>query len=260
LSRLAELQDRFQQAILGSSAAVLPDLRDGPRTDRGDRFDIYRNAYRTRLIDTLAQTYTSLHAYLGDETFFAIGEAYVAATPSGFRNLRWYGDRLADFLAQAAPNAAHPVLSELAALEWALGEAFDAADSSRLTLSDLATIDPSRWADLVFRADPTVRRLSCGTNVFAIWTALRDGLDAPAVQRLPLPEPLLIWRDETPMVRSLAAEEALDLDEALRGLPFGQLCVLLATLSDPETAAARAAGYLGLWVRDGLLASFQDAT
>jgi hypothetical protein len=43
-------------------------------------------------------------------------------------------------------------------------------------------------------------------------------------------------------------------DEAARGIPFGVLCSMLATYADPDSAAARGAGYLHGWVTAGLLA------
>ncbi len=55
------------------------------------------------------------------------------------------------------------------------------------------------------------------------------------------------------MFRELSAEEAMMWDEATTGIPFGVLCSMLATYDDPDTAAARGAGYLHGWVTGGLL-------
>ena len=61
--------------------------------------DIYRNAYRVRLIEALNETYPVLHAVLGDDDFATLGEEFVAAHPSVHRSIRWYGSELSDFLA-----------------------------------------------------------------------------------------------------------------------------------------------------------------
>jgi len=55
------------------------------------------------------------------------------------------------------------------------------------------------------------------------------------------------------MFRELAVEEAMMWDEAANGIPFGVLCSM-ATYDDPDSAAARGAGYLHGWVTAGLLA------
>ena len=43
-------------------------------------------------------------------------------------------------------------------------------------------------------------------------------------------------------------------DEAATGIPFGVLCSMLATYDDPDSAAARGAGYLHGWITSGTLA------
>ena len=73
-----------------------------------------------------------LHAYLGDEMFDEMGHAYVKAHPSEHPNLRWFSQALPEFLKSAAPYSDHPVLSDLAALEKALNDAFDGKDGDVL--------------------------------------------------------------------------------------------------------------------------------
>jgi hypothetical protein len=51
----------------------------------------------------------------------------------------------------------------------------------------------------------------------------------------------------------LNAEESMMWGEAVSGIPFGVLCTMLATFDDPDSAAARGAGYLHGWVTTGLL-------
>ena len=73
-----------------------------------------------------------LHRYLGDETFDEMGHAYVKARPSEHPNLRWFSQGLPEFLKSAEPYCDHPVLADLAALEKALNDAFDAAEGAGL--------------------------------------------------------------------------------------------------------------------------------
>ncbi len=42
-------------------------------------------------------------------------------------------------------------------------------------------------------------------------------------------------------------------DEAASGISFGVLCGVAATYDDPESTAARVAGYLKGWLASGLL-------
>ena len=97
---LRELQQDMQRHLLGEASSVSAAIVDAPPLPAANRLAIYRNAYQVRLIDALHDTYPILHGLLGDEAWLALGEAYVAEHPSVFRSIRWYGGKLADFLAR----------------------------------------------------------------------------------------------------------------------------------------------------------------
>lgn len=250
----ADLQDAVQRAILDGDDAVLSEILDSPRENRAVLFDVYRNAYVLRLVEILQRDFSALHAHLGDADFDAVARAYVAAHPSTHRNARWLGNDLPAFLAAASPFSDYPALAEIAALEAALADAFDAADAPVLAFEDFASIAAEDWPELRFKAHPSARRLDFATNASDIWSAVREDEAQPEVEALAEPERLIVWRQElTPMVRPMAAEEAMMWDEATGKVPFGVLCTLLATFADPDSAAARAAGYLQGWVSAGML-------
>jgi Putative DNA-binding domain len=196
-----------------------------------------------------------LNLYLGDDAFDEMARAYVAAHPSQHPNLRWFSKTLSDFLGSTAPYGDHPVIAEIAALEKALNDAFDALDAPLLTLDAMVGFAPEVWNDLRFKPHPSATRLDLSTNSSAIWLALKTDETPPDASALAQPCRLLIWRQQvTPMFRELSAEEAMMWDEAASGIPFGVLCSMLATHDDPDGAAARGAGYLHGWITAGLLA------
>jgi hypothetical protein len=254
----AELQERFQRGIVDGDDAILAEIFDGPRAPRETIFGVYREAFVLRLAEALRSDFGQLLTRLGEDEFDAIARAYVAATPSRHPNLRWYGRGMPAFLAAAAPYAARPELAEIAALEVALADAFDAPDAPTLRAEDLAVVAPHRWQALSFEAHPSVARLDFRTNAAALWSAAKDGAAPPGVERLLQPERLVVWRGElTPMVRPMSAEEAMTWDEAARGLAFGPLCAMVATFDDPEGAAGRAAGYLAGWISADMISTFR---
>jgi len=255
MSDFARQQDDFQRCILTGDDSVLTEILDSPKEKRQVLLGVYKYAYGSRLVEAMRSDHKLLHGYLGDEMFDAMGKAYVAANPSQHPNLRWFSQHLPDFLKSSEPYSDHPVLSDLAALEKALNDAFDAEDASVLGVADLAGFAPEAWADLKFQAHPSAFRLDLSTNASAIWLALKSDETPPDAVALEQPCRLLIWRqDVTPMFRELATEEAMMWDEAASGIPFGVLCSMLATYDDPDGAAARGAGYLHSWVTAGLLA------
>jgi hypothetical protein len=255
MSDLARQQSDFQRGILTDDESILAEIPDSPKEKRATLFGVYRHAYSSRLVEAMRNDHKLLRIYLGDEMFDAMGHAYVAANPSQNPNLRWFSSSLPDFLKTTGPYSKHPVLSDLAALEKALNDAFDAQDAPMIGVADMAGFAPEAWAALAFRAHPSATRLDLSTNASAVWLALKADEDPPDPVRLTEASRLLVWRqDVTPVFRELAAEEAMMWDEAARGIPFGVLCSMLATYDDPDSAAARGAGYLHGWVTAGLLA------
>lgn len=258
MSEFARLQDAFQRAVLAGDDAVLADLLDGARDSKETLLGIYRDGYVLRLVEVLRGDHPALEAHLGEEGFEAMARGYLAAHPSRHPNARQVGRALAAYLGETEPYRGAPVLTELAALEWALSEAFDAPDAAELSAADLARVPPERWRDLVLLPQPHARRLDLATNACAIWVAANAAEPAPEAARLPEPERILIWRaDATPTLRPLSIEEAMLWDEASAGLPFGVLCEMAATYADPDDAALRVAGLLQGWIAAGLLAGFR---
>ncbi len=254
MSDFARQQGDFQRGILSGDDTVLAEILDSPKEKRETLFGVYRYAYGSRLVEAMRNDHGLLHAYLGDEMFDEMGHAYVKARPSEHPNLRWFSQALPEFLKSTAPYSDHPVLSDLAALERALNDAFDGKDGPVVTLAGMAGFAPEAWADLRFKPHPTAGRLDVSTNASAIWMALKNDGTPPDALVLEEPSRLLIWRqDTTPVFRELAAEEAMMWDEAANEIPFGVLCTMLATYDDPDGAAARGAGYLHGWVTAGLL-------
>jgi hypothetical protein len=256
MSEFARLQSDFQRGILTGDDSILAEILDSPKEKREVLYGVYRHAYGSRLVEALRNDHELLHNYLGGEMFDAMGYAYVAAKPSHHPNLRWFSQGLPEFLKSTEPYSEHPILADLAGLEKALNDAFDAADAPVLELADMAGFAPEAWNTLKFQPHPASFRLDGSTNVAAIWLALKNDETPPDAVAPDDPGRLLIWRqDTTPMFRELGAEEAMMWDEAAGGIPFGVLCSMLATYDDPDGAAARGAGYLHGWVTSGLLTS-----
>lgn len=249
---LSEMQAAFQRAVMQGDDAVLNELLDNSRTNRNVLFGVYRHAYAARLIEVLRNDHPLLHAYLGDDAFTEIAMAYVAACPSRNQNARWFSHRLPDFLAETRPDA--PELGELAALERALNDAFDAPDAEPLALSDLAAVPPEQWSDLIFSPHPSACRLALSSNAHSLWLALKNNETPPTVETRSRRESVIVWRHETtPKVRRMPDEEAMMWTEAMNGVPFGGLCELVAVFDDPESAPLRAAQHLQGWILSGLL-------
>ncbi|MDE2579707.1 MAG: putative DNA-binding domain-containing protein [Hyphomicrobiales bacterium] len=255
--KLAEMQSRFQAAILsGGAGATL--FAATAKADAESRLAIYADAYRLRLAEILSGDFPALRVAMGDEQFGALIESYIETAPSRTRNARWYGSALPDFLA-ADPrwrNARATV--DLARFERALADAFDAPDAEPLTPAALAHIAPEGWPALVFVLHPSARLDDYADGVEAMHAAALADEPAPPAQTGV--SPLLIWRlHEEPQSRRIDADEAVALQEILRGETFGALCAALAFRLGQERALPVAAGLLARWLADGLIVALVGA-
>jgi hypothetical protein len=268
MSRLLKIQEAFQRFLLGGDPTIGSHVVGTQRVPVETRLGIYGNGYRLRLIEALQKSFPVL-AQLLDEKFEALAASYVEAHESPFFNIRWYGDRMAEFLAADAEYSKVPILAEMARWEWAMDAVFDAADAEPIDASAFAGIPPEDWAGLQFDWSPAVQVLELEWNVPQLWKAVMEGSDQPE----PALEPssYLIWRRELQIFfRPLGKEEAAAVT-AVRGghrgagRSFGELCVLLCEHLDeseamepemavePAVASQHAAAFLRGWVESGLL-------
>ena len=265
MSALAELQRALQRHVLDAgnadaatdaNAFVVADARASAQR----RLGVYAHAYRARLREVLVKDYPGLRALSGEETFDAIAHDYIAATPSQHPNARWYGARLAQFLRGDSYWSARLEFSEIAALDWAFGLAFDAHDAGAVTFDELAAVAPQDWPALRFVLHPSLQRLSFEHNVAAIRRALDHGEALPPIERFDAPQPWAVWRHEFAVRhRRLSEEEAALLALLADGARFGDLCEALATRHAADAVVLHAATLLRTWVADGWIEDVSGA-
>ncbi len=252
---LSWLQQDMTGYLLGraDAASLQSAVKAAPGADAAARLDVYGHAYRERLRETLAQDYPVLLRLLGPAAFADLAYAYIAATPSRAPSIRWYGDGLAAFIAQQ--SGLPPAAQDMAAFEWALGLAFDAADAAPLEVADLAAIPPQDWAGLRFLLHPALQMIGLRHAVPDWWLAVQDLAEAAALPAPPAEsgeQAWAVWRGSDGVrFRLLEADEADLLGAVGDQADFGSLCGLLAMGHGEMRAAPRAAGLLRNWVEDG---------
>lgn len=223
------------------------------------RLDVYRHAYAARLTEALADNHEVLRRAMGDEAFAALARAYLAAHPSRQPSIRWFGQHLAGFMdrllaeGDADGLVPHPALADLARMDWALRQAFDAVDAPVLGVADLAAVPAGRWPALRFILHPSVQCLRLAWAVAPAWHAIRQATEGKEPE-LPAPEALdhalLVWRQGLgTRWRTLDGGEAALLAAAARGAPLAELFALAG--DDPAPVSA----HLAQWLADGLVSA-----
>lgn len=249
---LEELGDPRGEALAGM-------VRGDPELSAERRLEVYANAYFRRLRDVLAQDYGALCAALGGEWFHDLATAYLWARPPRHPSLRYAGVRLPAWLG-ADPRALpfrrrFPWAADLARLEWALVDAFDAADAPELPREALAALPLERWPELRLELPPSLQLLELDWDVLPLRRAFDAGAPPEPTPPGPAASRVCVWRSgERVLHRGVDRVEARALAGALRGEPFGSLCEAIAAELGEALAPARAAALLEAWCRDGWIA------
>jgi hypothetical protein len=223
--------------------AVLPSATLAP----AERIDIYQTMYFWRLHEVLREDFPKLHESLGDE-FEGLARRYLARHPSEAPSVRHLGAHLARFLATDRLGEERPWLADLAALERARVDVFDAADAVPIRAADLAVVPPEDWAELRFTVVPAIAIVRGGWPAHDVWAE-------PATVPERRATTLRVWRQEFSVLH--AAIDALE-DTAfgvlVSGASFADVCEAVAEHAPPSDAASEAGSLLLRWIEDGLVA------
>jgi len=251
---LQALQAAFYRHIVAGDEVVCRHIQPTAKMSAAERLSIYASAYWSRLVEVLGTDYPALQALLGKDDFSDLGHAYIAACPSTYFSLRWFGQSLATFLAAEEPWRSRPWLAELAAAEWAFVDAFNAADADIVDPSEVQQIDPGAWPAMCFEWHPSVVCQPCHWNVMAQWQAYRKSRPLPVAAPCEPPQTVLFWRHQrVTRYRVLDVDEAPLLQQAMRGANFATLCEQLTDCHPADEVAPRAASLLKTWLAEGLI-------
>lgn len=252
---LKELQSAFKRNLMLGNMDIAEMVDETAKLGRDLRLEIYGNAYRSRLQEALTCDYEILQTLLGEEAFSELSESYIDAHPSRFFSLRWFGEKLPQYLGYDSDTGSHDWRAEMAQLEWSFVNVFDAADVVLATESDAAMILPEAWPLLSVKFHPSVKVLSLWWNTLPRWRAGKEGESVAEPERLSQASACLLWREDLKTrFRSLETLEAVALHAALTGANFSELCGVLANeLSDQEQVPMQAAGFLKTWLSAGMI-------
>jgi hypothetical protein len=178
------------EALAGREAAALVPpgrtdsvVRPSASLTAAERVGVYHDMYLTRMREALESDYPGLARFLGPEAWERLVAAYVQVHPSRGYTLNALGRGLPDFVRTArVPRPAF--CRDLARLEWAVAEVFDAPETLPLTEADLAAVAPGEWERARLVPVAALRLAVLDHDAGAHLDALRDGRSRrPPVRR-----------------------------------------------------------------------------
>jgi hypothetical protein len=255
---LLALQRRFVSLLLDDSQAL-------PEGWSEERFAIYRNAYRARLVDAIRETYPRTERWVGEDAFRRAAIHHVIKHPPRGWTLDKAGEGMPATLSELF--AKDPEVSELAWLEWAMHECFVSRDCAPMDIAGFeaatAAFGPDDWAGLRLAFLPGTRVTCVSHRIDRLWRALADNeraLDPGAID-YEVAEPLacVVWRQGlTPVCAPLRAAEGLTLALMLAGESYGDACRRLACDIGADAAIREAGAMLGRWIHHGMLSAVRS--
>ena len=194
-----------------------------------ERLGIYRQMYLVRLREALENDFPGVAHFLSDEAFTELVAGYIRPFPSRSYTLNRLGDHFPEYIRSAPGIPRRDFVSDLARLELALSQLFDARESPTLTQEAIAAVPFAAWEKARLKPIEAFRLLSFRYPVSAYLQSVRDGAPHPSTRRndtrvIAYRRAYRLWRlDLTKPAYELlqALASGLPLGEALKIVPAG---------------------------------------
>jgi hypothetical protein len=213
-----------------------------------EQLEIYREQFWLRHTHALLEDFPGVAAILGQSAWESLSERYLCAhLPESF-TLRNLGEKLPEFVATDRSLPHHTLVLDMARLEWAYVELFDAADPAPLGVNELSRFGEEALGAARLLLSPGVRLLRLSYPVVELRKRiLLAGSDEDVA--LPAPEScsLVVYRADLAILHERLEPEPFTLLDALsRGEALLAACES-ACAPGPE-ATARVAACVGEWL------------
>ncbi len=223
-----------------------------------ERLGVYHGMYLLRMAEALESDYPALAHFLGDERWREVVRGYVTEHPSRAYTLNPLGRRLADWLLEAPGLARRAFCHDLARLEWAVAEAFDAEEAPRLGEAELAAVPPDGWSAVRLVPSPALRLVALRWNANLWLDSAKDER-----HRHPRPRPsaarLVVFRRSYAVYRRELSRPAFRLlEDLVAGAPVGA-ALSRAMRRRPAPAPETLQRWFRDWAADGLFTRLEAA-
>lgn len=163
-------RDTMKRGAEDGIALVKPNSRLNSR----ERLEIYNRSYWSRVLDALGDDFPGVRAVVGAKRFEEIRRRYLDDCPSESFTMRNLGNHLAAWMEwnRGLVGANDQVALEMARLEWAEIESFDAAEQERLSPVEIAALTPASTLHL----QPYLRTMEASYEVDTLLLEVRDAI------------------------------------------------------------------------------------
>jgi hypothetical protein len=263
MQAVVETPGRAEEAVAAPAAArVVPPGRVGDVVTPSktltpvERVGVYQGMYILRMVEALQGDYPAVAHFLGDHQFEHVVEDYAAAHPSTHYSFNPFGRRFPEFVRESPRIRRKAFVYDLARLELAVTEVFDAPESPRLEPEDVAKIPDSAWPTARLGPIDALRVLAFNHPVNAYLQSVKEGSeDHPEARRKQTW--VAVYRKNFDVWRLDLGRPAYELLHALaKGKPFGK-AVAASARRLQGNAGEQLFRWLRNWVAEGMFQSVE---
>jgi hypothetical protein len=268
MSELTELQEQLVKALrhdrsLGSDPSWVGfaerHISGNDRLSPVEQLEIYREQFWWRHTGSLIEDFPGLGGILGQEDWEHLCEQYLREVAPDSYTLRDLGHLLPEVIGRATSLPHQALCLDMARLELAYIEVFDAPDSPPLDPQRLATIGEDDLPRARLILSPCVRLLEVGYPVADLRRALRASSDEPVAIPEPAPQHLVIYRRDLRLWDMPLSPVGFAFLSALAaGAPLAAAAEAAATTPEAEAElAAQIGSMLQEWTTKGLISDVE---
>ena len=256
-SALSDLQRGMARALRHASslqrdealrAFALEHISGNDRVSPVEQLEIYREQFWLRHTSSLVEDFPGLGGILGQKEWEKLAEQYLQEVAPNSYTLRDLGFRLPELIERASWLSHQALCLDMARLELAYIEVFDAPNTPPLAPERLAAIPEDGFADARLVIAPAVRLLSVRYPVADLRRQLRREGDEPVAIPEERAQQLVVYRQQLKLWDMPLTPVAFTFLTALAsGKALGGAAELAAR--GPE-AEAELASSIGTWLQE----------
>lgn len=210
-----------------------------------ERVGVYQGMYMLRMIEALEGDYPAVAHFLGDHQLEHVVEDYAAVHPSVSYSFNPFGQHFPEFLRTSPRIRRKAFVHDLARLEQAVTEVFDAPESPKLSPEDVAKIPEAAWPKARLKPIEAFRVLAFDHPVNAYLQSVKEGSeDHPEIRKKQ--SWVVVWRKNYEVWRLDLGRPAFEvLQSFAKARPFGKV-----VSESARKLQGNAGDQLFRWLRD----------
>jgi hypothetical protein len=237
------------------SAFATNNVSGNDRLSPVEQLEIYREQFWLRHTSSLVEDFPGLGGILGQDDWEKLAEQYLHEIAPDSYTLRDLGSRLPEIIERASWLPHRALCLDMARLELAYIEVFDALDTPTLAPERLAAIPEESFSDARLVIAPSVRLVSVRYPVADLRRKLRAESDEPVVIPEESQQRLVVYRRDLRLWDMPLSQVAFTFLAALAaGKTLGKAAETAADSPEAETELASSIGaWFQEWTAKGLV-------